>query len=41
MIKIYGYKRGLASMADKLFDKKSTSLADKPASSSGIKNENI
>ena len=36
-----GYQRGLGSMVYKVFDKKSTSLADKSASSSGIKNENI
>ena len=33
-----GYQRGLVSMVYKLFDKKSTLLADKSASSSGIKN---
>ena len=31
------YQRRLASMVYKVFDKKSTSLADKSASSSGIK----
>ena len=36
-----GYQRGLGSMVYKAFDKKSTSLADKSASGSGIKNENI
>ena len=35
------YQRGLASMVYKFFDKKSTLLADKSASGSGIKNENI
>ena len=33
-----GYQRGLVSMVYKLFDKKSALLADKSASSSGIKN---
>ena len=36
-----GYQRGLASMAYNSCDKKPTLLADKSASSSGIKNENI
>ena len=36
-----GYQRDLASMIYKFFDKKSASLADKSASGSGIKNENI
>ena len=35
------YQRGLASMVYKFFDKKSSSLADKSASGSGIKNENM
>ena len=35
-----GYQRGPVSMIYEFFDKKSTSLADKSASSSGIKNEN-
>ena len=36
-----GYQRGLASMVYKYFDKKSALLADKSASGSAIKNENI
>ena len=36
-----GYQSGLASMVYKLFDKKSASLADKSASGSDIKNENM
>ena len=35
------YQRGPASMVFKVFDKKSTSLADKSASGSGIINKNI
>ena len=35
------YQRGFASMVYKYFDKKSASLADKSASGSGIKNENM
>ena len=36
-----GYQHGLASVAYKASDKKSTSLADKSASGGCIKNENI
>ena len=36
-----GYQRGLASMIYKFFDEKSASVADKSASGSGIKNENM
>ena len=36
-----GYQSGLASMVYKFFDKKSASLADKSASGSDIKNENM
>ena len=36
-----GYQRGLASMVYKLFDKKFASVADKSASGSGTKNENM
>ena len=36
-----GYQSGLASMVYKLSDKKSASLADKSASGSDIKNENM
>ena len=36
-----GYRRGLASMIYKFFGKKSTSLAGKYTSGSGIENENI
>ena len=35
-----GYQRGPVSMIYEFSDKKSTSLADKSASSSGIENEN-
>ena len=36
-----GYKRGLASMAYKIFDKKSASLPDKSVSSSSVANNEI
>ena len=35
-----GYQRGLASMVDKFFDKKSSSLKDKSSRGSGINKEN-
>ena len=40
-LKYDGFQRGFASMVYKCFDKKSASLADKSASGSGIKNENM
>ena len=36
-----GYKRDLASMVFKFFDKKSASLADKSASGDAVKNGNM
>ena len=36
-----GYQRGFTSIVYKCFEEKSASLADKPASGSGTKNENI
>ena len=35
------YQRWLASMVDKFFDKKSTSLVDKSAADSGVANNEI
>ena len=40
-LKYDGYQSGLASMVYNFFDKKSASLADKSASGSDIKNENM